>query len=251
MLVDPIMDLSERPSGDFVRHPWEITRCSYFQKVVVREQLNCDTSSVLDIGSGDAWFAKSSRYLWKPDARFVCWDQAYRSVDLVTEGPLQFVKDRPVDLFDVILMLDVLEHIENDVAFLSDLVQKNLKPGGKMLVSVPSWPFLYSNHDRHLKHFRRYLPSQIQAVLLGSGLELLSQGGLFHSLLLPRLFTKILENPLSVEHLHPPELRWRGGKLSFLGMSAALQLDCALSHASRSLGLNLPGLSWWGVCQRK
>jgi len=57
--------------------------------------------------------------------------------------------------FDVILMMDVLEHVEEDAKLLNATLQ-HLKDGGYLLVTVPALPFLMSAHDRYLGHYRRY-----------------------------------------------------------------------------------------------
>lgn len=58
-------------------------------------------------------------------------------------------------LFDTIILVHVLEHIENDREALTHL-HSLLKPGGKILIEVPAMPFLFSVHDKMLGHFRRY-----------------------------------------------------------------------------------------------
>ena len=57
--------------------------------------------------------------------------------------------------FDVIGAFDVLEHIEDDIRAISEIF-KALKPGGHAVVTVPQHMFLWSEQDRHARHFRRY-----------------------------------------------------------------------------------------------
>ena len=57
--------------------------------------------------------------------------------------------------FDVVAALDVLEHVEDDQAALHCLAQ-GLKPKGRLLISVPAHPWLWSAHDTAHRHFRRY-----------------------------------------------------------------------------------------------
>jgi SAM-dependent methyltransferase len=61
----------------------------------------------------------------------------------------------PSRLFDAILYIDVLEHIERDGDEL-ERASRHLKPGGKLIVLSPSHNFLYSEFDRAIGHFRRY-----------------------------------------------------------------------------------------------
>tara|TARA_R110002072_G_scaffold27564_3_gene89653 strand:- start:3952 stop:4689 length:738 start_codon:yes stop_codon:yes gene_type:complete len=56
---------------------------------------------------------------------------------------------------DCIVMVNVLEHIEDDQAAVKGLYDA-LKPGGRLLIFVPALPFLYSKIDRVFGHFRRY-----------------------------------------------------------------------------------------------
>ena len=67
----------------------------------------------------------------------------------------------PQESFDLVIMLNVLEHINNDELALSN-VYKLLKPGGLLIIEVPAGPFLYDSYDKELKHFRRYSSSGLQ-----------------------------------------------------------------------------------------
>ena len=57
--------------------------------------------------------------------------------------------------FDTIVLLDVLEHIEDDIKTLNQLYDC-LEPGGKLLLKVPAHQFLYSPMDKVIGHYRRY-----------------------------------------------------------------------------------------------
>jgi SAM-dependent methyltransferase len=56
---------------------------------------------------------------------------------------------------DMILLLDVLEHVEHDVAFVQSLL-KAMKPGAFLLLFAPADPSLWSEHDKGFEHYRRY-----------------------------------------------------------------------------------------------
>jgi SAM-dependent methyltransferase len=66
--------------------------------------------------------------------------------------------------FDLILMLDVLEHHADERGFLEN-VRLLLRPGGALLVSVPAFQFLWSEHDEALHHVRRYTAGRLRRVL--------------------------------------------------------------------------------------
>ncbi len=127
----------------------------------------------LDIGCGDglAWPAlEGSCDLSgiEPDARLVPADSPHRS--RIQVGPFPGV--RPEGSFDLVLMLDVLEHIEDDIAAMAE-VRRLLVPGGHVLLTVPALPALWSHHDVINGHYRRYVRTSLRAALAGGGLEVL------------------------------------------------------------------------------
>ena len=79
-------------------------------------------------------------------------------------GPIPFGHDP----FDLIVLMDVLEHLEHDGASLKAL-RERCKPGGKIYVTVPALPFLWSRHDVTHHHFRRYTRNALRAVAEASG----------------------------------------------------------------------------------
>lgn len=73
--------------------------------------------------------------------------------------------------YDLIGLFDVLEHIEDDHSTLLNLSDR-LKDKGKILVSVPALPWLWSRHDVNHHHFRRYTRGSLKQVAEGAGLKL-------------------------------------------------------------------------------
>ncbi len=73
--------------------------------------------------------------------------------------------------FDLIGMFDVLEHLENDEDILSS-IQQMLKPGGKLLLTVPAHGDLWSSFDLIAHHQRRYEPSDLTAKLIKGGFSI-------------------------------------------------------------------------------
>lgn len=85
--------------------------------------------------------------------------------------------------YDLVVLLDVLEHVEDDVASLRALKTK-LAPGGRVLLTVPALPWLWSAHDDLHHHFRRYTETTLRQRAEAAGLRVLA-AGYFNSLLLP------------------------------------------------------------------
>ena len=73
--------------------------------------------------------------------------------------------------FDLAVALDVLEHLGDDAVGAAELFRV-LKPGGVLLVTVPAYQFLWSQHDEALGHHRRYLRGAVRRLLLDAGFEL-------------------------------------------------------------------------------
>lgn len=67
------------------------------------------------------------------------------------------------DNFDLILYIDVLEHIENDLSELR-LASSKLKPNGRLFIVVPAFQALFSNYDKKLSHYRRYSKEKLRRV---------------------------------------------------------------------------------------
>jgi ubiquinone/menaquinone biosynthesis C-methylase UbiE len=72
--------------------------------------------------------------------------------------------------FDAITALDVVEHVDDDHAAARE-IYRVLKPGGTAVITVPAFPFLWSEHDIALHHRRRYVAPQLRALFEGTGLR--------------------------------------------------------------------------------
>lgn len=77
----------------------------------------------------------------------------------------------PAQEFDSVIYVNVLEHIEDDVRELFQ-AYKAIKPGGHILLFVPALPWLYSDLDRHLGHFRRYYKGDLAEKVRKSGFHI-------------------------------------------------------------------------------
>jgi trans-aconitate methyltransferase len=248
------MDLREHRSTQ-QRHPWEVARLQFLTQVLRTHDLLPKVHSVLDAGSGDAWFAKQLLALLGESTSIDCWDAEY-TPDSISEltatlpRQIHLTPTRPATQHDLVLLLDVLEHVADDHGFLTTLVQESLQPGGWLLFTVPAWQPLFSRHDTWLQHHRRYAPDQAVRVLHGAGLDVVQSGGLFHSLLMPRLLTVVAERLRPPTTPHQPTIAWRHGAALTRVVQAALDLDNTVSLAAARAGLPLPGLSFWALCQR-
>jgi len=72
--------------------------------------------------------------------------------------------------FGLCTFFDVLEHVEAEDAFLTEM-RRVLRPGGRVFLSVPAYKFLWSDHDVSLHHFRRYTRGSLRDALTRNGFE--------------------------------------------------------------------------------
>ena len=246
------VDLIERGGAGSTRHPWEIARAEFFLQLLGRHDL-LDRRTWLDVGAGDGWFAAQLRQLLPEAATIMCWDINYTQEDLDELADvvgITFVAERPAGRFETILMLDVVEHAEDDAALVGSVVSDLLDDGGSVLVSVPAYESLYSAHDRALRHRRRYSPAQCRGLLEQAGLRVVASGGLFLSLLPPRAVQVLAERARS-RRLKPRHgvAEWRRGRVFTRAATRALRLDARLSLRLSERGVALPGLSYWALCR--
>jgi SAM-dependent methyltransferase len=254
------MDLSEVSGRGHRRHPWEVARARFFRRVLADAGALAAPRAVLDVGAGDGYLARGLLDALPTGSEVVCLDPHYTDEDLRRSAAepragLSFVREAPARRFDVVLLLDVIEHVPDDRAFLGGFVAASLAPGGLVLVSVPAWQPLFSAHDTALKHYRRYSPAACRALLDDGGLATVRGGGLFHALIAPRLLTVAAEKLQRLVRRAPPPPAnlgaWRGGAVVSGAVERALAVDNALSHALARRGVSLPGLSVWALCRAR
>ena len=139
---------------------------------------------VLDVGAGSGIFARQLI-----DAgvcrRATCVDPGYEQEHVEPYNGTQLTFVRSVDRTrqDLVLMMDVLEHVDDDVALLRKYAQ-GLPPDGRVLITVPAFRFLWSGHDDFLEHRRRYTRAMLERTVTNAGLTV-ERSRYFFGLLFP------------------------------------------------------------------
>lgn len=151
------------------------------------------TGDTLEVGAG---FGVNTKYLLTPQATswtFVEPDGSLAEKIPVNTSEITIPKKVIVgtidtienQLFDTIIYIDVLEHIEQSVEEI-EKIKKILRPGGHLIILVPAFQFLFNEFDARIGHFRRYdkplLRSEINGILLEKKLFYLDSCGLMASL---------------------------------------------------------------------
>jgi SAM-dependent methyltransferase len=132
--------------------------------------------TILDFGCNSGFFVEQLR---KKGHETFGTDVSEESVEYGSAKGIKklfVVKDKeklpfPDSSFDVVMALDVLEHIENDLEALNEL-KRVVKPEGSIIVAVPAFPFLWGIQDEVAHHFRRYTKSSLRKLFLDAGLSI-------------------------------------------------------------------------------
>lgn len=252
------MDLIEK-SDSKSRHPWELARFEVVNDIVNQEIANFRDKNILDLGCGDLFFLTKFAES-KPEANFYAVDTAFDD-EFINQGKHQKInvfkslEDLPKEnlIFDVIFLMDVIEHIKKDFGFLRDLVLSDLVDGRTIFViTVPAFQGLFSSHDYFLKHFRRYNNRSIEELTRKSSLQTIEKGYFFFSLLLPRFAEVIVEKIKGRKNLRQGTdlTNWSSTSLVSKAIKNILLLDYKVQKLIKRTGVRLPGLSNYIVCKK-
>ena len=142
---------------------------------------------ILEIGCGTghnlpmlSQFGKVDAIEIDPTARSMASERLGKPVGA---APLPALPGVPRGTYDLIAVLDVVEHVEDDVGALQAMAQC-LAPGGKILITVPAHAWMWSAHDVVNHHHRRYSKATLRRAIEQAGLSP-RKLGYFNSLLFP------------------------------------------------------------------
>jgi ubiquinone/menaquinone biosynthesis C-methylase UbiE len=139
---------------------------------------------LMDIGCANGYMLQDMQTSF-PNAAVIGCDYAVAPLKKLSERikgvpllQLDLVNSQLPDQFcDAIVLLNVLEHIEDDETALSQ-VKRMLRRKGIFVIEVPSGPHLYDPFDRLLGHFRRYRMPELVQKLQNAGFEILDRSHL-------------------------------------------------------------------------
>jgi SAM-dependent methyltransferase len=251
------MDLCE-VTDNKRKHPWEIARAFAIRKIIKETVIDRKYLRILDVGCGDAYIAK---YLLNR-INFTRYDgidinlskyQINEMSDLKNginfHDNLEKIKFKS---YDLILLLDVIEHIDNDTSFIYEIVSKYMNDDGNILIAAPAYNFLFSSHDIFLGHFRRYSLKEMLERIHESSLQVLASGYLFSFLISFRFFLLCYERYISSKNIRNYGIgNWKHGNLLTKCVAIALKIDAFISISLGRFGFKLPGLTVWTLCKKQ
>jgi 2-polyprenyl-3-methyl-5-hydroxy-6-metoxy-1,4-benzoquinol methylase len=165
----------------------------YQSKANAIEQLlsNVQTNTIIDVGAGSGFF---SQHLLKNTKAKNAWcvDISYKEEKNLLVGSKEIYYRHSIGNIeaDLVLLMDVLEHVEDDIGLLNSYVNK-VPRGATFLISVPAFHWMWSEHDIFLEHKRRYTLEQIEEVARSAGL-IISKGAYYFGAVMPLAITSRL-----------------------------------------------------------
>jgi SAM-dependent methyltransferase len=181
------------------RHWWYRARREVLAALIRRSVRPPPNARILEIGCGTGHnlamlgeFGKVDALELDEEARALAEKRLGREVMSAPLPELAGVRERHYDLIGA---FDVIEHIDDDRAALASIAAR-LKPGGKLVVTVPAHQWMWSAHDVVNHHKRRYSKRALKQLIEASPLRLEAIGH-FNSLLFPVAVAQRLASKLS------------------------------------------------------
>jgi len=164
-----------------------INRNNYIARMIATAAKGLDSKArVLEFGAGKGEFI--DRLKGKFHTMAVERDDAYINVLSQRHEVYKSIEKVPGEV-DYIFLIDVLEHLEDDVAYLKTFFDK-LRPGGRLFLFVPAGKSLYADFDRSIGHFRRYRRKELINKVKAAGFKV--ESCRYHEL--PGYFATFLHN---------------------------------------------------------
>jgi len=153
---------------------WEVARRHIIERVLQSMKL-ARNSDILELGCGVGGnFELLSKFgkVFAMDSEEVALEMATRNRMIeVEKGYLPHTIPFGSKKFDIILMLDVLEHIDDEISTL-ETIKSRLKDNGNILLTVPAYNFMWSRIDIDSKHKRRYIKYKLNELIRNTGFSI-------------------------------------------------------------------------------
>lgn len=189
-----------------LNHWWYRVRRKLVAKIVASYlQGRSQKLEILDVGCGTGGLMRELRQFGdvsgvdvSPRAVAYCKERGLENVSLGDAANLPY----PDGSFDIVVILDVLEHLKNDGVGIRE-IKRVLTHGGMAIITVPAFIFLWGVTDVVSHHYRRYTRAQIKDQIRAAGL-CVRYASYFNTFLFPaiatvRLIARLLRLPMKSE----------------------------------------------------
>jgi SAM-dependent methyltransferase len=203
--------------------------------------------TIADIGAGDMYFSKMLADMGNCTVYAI--DHMYqlseRADNLITYNNIECLEDNSID---IVVMMDVLEHVEDVDSFLQ-VLQRKTKENAIFLITVPAWQHLYCHHDKFTEHFCRYDKKQLNGELKRNNLSVQKIFYFFFPLYLLRTFQVYVLWGKDREPKASATSRWKYGRSHIVTklVYSLLKIDFLFNKTFSFL----PGLSLFALCRKK
>ncbi len=216
------MDLKELESGVDPSINWyyqskKVPLFKYFKKLVKEQNKKI---TVIDFGSGSGFFAYEL---------FEAFPEQIEDVLLIdigySEEEMESTKNKPVKKLryiphgindSIVIMMDVLEHIEDDYAILDD-IKKRLGENAHFFITVPAFMSVWSSHDVYLGHYRRYTIPMVKKLLSHTKCNIDKQYYIYGSIFpLVWLVRRLKKNEENMTNPESSDMKPLPGPINFL-----------------------------------
>lgn len=233
------MDVLEKEQIDgnaIASHWYYEAKYQLIKKHIAQLDLEPSTFSCVDVGAGLGIFLhKMELNNLASCQRSIGVDPACTSIQKAFSSEIQIHPHFPEgSLFDLMIMMDVLEHVEDDFQVLTHSLS-HLRDYGYLLITVPAIPLLWSAHDRFLGHYRRYTLDSLEKLIQKSGNLKLLRSHYYFAGILPvvvpyRLMRTLVQTPTTSDMGTLPKFlnRW---------LDYFCRLELKVTHSNRTCGL--------------
>ncbi|WP_027358618.1 class I SAM-dependent methyltransferase [Desulforegula conservatrix] len=262
------MDIIEQnAAGQIInRHPWELARLDIVMNLInlIKPGLNgrfSEEGVILDIGCGDGFVAREVALRF-PSYRVIGIDTKYDKKNGCKDDQkipnLEFHKsvkqiDSTIKQADLVMMLDVLEHIEDDESFLGDIMSGNIFNADTLFfLTVPAHQALFSRHDTQLCHYRRYSLDELKNLSGKAGISIISAGNFFFLPILQRIFEIFIDKTNLASNTKKIGVAgWEHGLFFTSIVKKILISDFKFSERLKKSKILLPGLSCYLIGKKQ
>ena len=164
----------ERMAEHDATHWWFVARRQILETVIKRVVRPPAHARILEIGCGTGHNLDMLSKFGRVEATEL--DDSARAIATkrlgqpVVDAALPDLSRWPEQTFDMVALLDVLEHVPDDHSAL-EAIRGRLKPGGALLVTVPANKWMWSAHDVVHHHHRRYGRGELAAAAKRAGFD--------------------------------------------------------------------------------
>lgn len=260
------MDLLESKGWETtMRHPWELARIEIVKKLIQKNipPEKITETIVYDIGCGDTFVLEKLVDFFTfnsgigvdiefNDNHLTTLNERFNNKNISIYRELDHIQDQKNEAFKIVLLLDVVEHIENDYDFMKMLSEHHLfQENTIFFITVPAFQKLFTSHDVFLKHYRRYSKQSMQELLQKNDFKIIKNGYFFISLLIPRGLSAIKEHFTKRKNISNTQLgSWNKGETITSMIKNILLLDYFITSKLSKI-ITLPGLSTFAVCKKR